>query len=83
MRWVMAVQAKQSISPASMMKTLRAVGRLLILSRSMQKERRSVFYAVRAGMRPSVPAKLYVAAPDHLNAVLWRSAKVPGTIAAA
>jgi FkbM family methyltransferase len=50
---------------------------------SAEMERRRILNAARAGMRPSVPAKLYVAAPDHLNAELWRSAKVPGTIAAA
>ena len=50
---------------------------------SAEMERRRVLIAARAGMRPSVPAKLCVAAPDHLNAELWRAAKVPGTIAAA
>ena len=50
---------------------------------SAEMERRRVLIAARAGMRPSVPAKLCVAAPDHLNAEIWRAAKVPGTIAAA
>jgi hypothetical protein len=48
---------------------------------SAEMERRRVLIAARAGMLPSVPAKLSVAAPDHLNAELWRLAKVPGTIA--
>ena len=36
--------------------------------------------AARAGLRPSVPARLCQVAPDHLNADIWRAGKVPGTI---
>jgi hypothetical protein len=49
---------------------------------SAEMERRRVLIAARAGKRPSVPAKLSVAAPDHHNVELWRPAKVPGTVAA-
>jgi FkbM family methyltransferase len=47
----------------------------------VEMERRRVLIAARADMRPSVPARLCEAAPDHLNAEIWRSGRVPGTIA--
>ena len=50
---------------------------------SAEMERRRVLIAARAGMRPSIPAKLSVTAPDHLNGELWRAVKIPGTITAA
>ena len=48
-----------------------------------EMERRRVLIAARAGLLPSVPARLCEAAPDHLNAEIWRAGKVPGTIAGA
>jgi hypothetical protein len=48
---------------------------------STEMERRRVLLAARAGLRPSVPAKLCEPAPDHLNADIWRAGRVPGTIA--
>jgi FkbM family methyltransferase len=47
---------------------------------SIEMERRRVLVAARAGLRPSVPARLCQVAPDHLNADIWRAGKVPGTI---
>jgi hypothetical protein len=43
-------------------------------------ERRRVLISARAGQRPTVPARLLQATPDHLNAEIWRTGKVPGTI---
>jgi hypothetical protein len=34
------------------------------------------------GLRPEVPKRLCAAAPDHLNAEIWRSGIVPGTVVA-
>jgi FkbM family methyltransferase len=48
---------------------------------SAEMERRRMLYAVRAGQRPEIPARLRTEAPDHLNADLWRDGKVPDTIA--
>jgi FkbM family methyltransferase len=45
--------------------------------------RRRVLYAARTGQRPEVPARLCEPADDHLNAHLWRTCRVPGTILAA
>jgi hypothetical protein len=45
-------------------------------------ERRRVLFAARMGQRPEVPARLREPADDHLNAHLWRSGQVPGTILA-
>lgn len=42
--------------------------------------RRQVLMAARAGMRPQVPAQLRQQAVDHLNADVWRSGRVPGTV---
>jgi FkbM family methyltransferase len=45
-----------------------------------EMERRRILISARAGERPTVPARLRQAAPDHLNAEIWRTGKVPGTI---
>lgn len=45
-----------------------------------EMERRRVLLAARAGQRPKVPARLCSAALDHLNANVWRTGQVPGTI---
>jgi hypothetical protein len=47
-----------------------------------EMERRRVLFAARMGQRPEVPARLREPADDHLNAHLWRSGRVPGTILA-
>jgi hypothetical protein len=44
-------------------------------------ERRRVLLAARASQRPSVSSRLRTAAPDHLNADVWRAGQVPGTVA--
>jgi hypothetical protein len=43
-------------------------------------ERRRVLAAARGGHWPKVPAWLCIATPDHLNASVWRTGQVPGTI---
>jgi FkbM family methyltransferase len=45
-----------------------------------EMERRRVLLAARAGLRPVVPARLRVPAPDHLNASVWDAGEVPGTM---
>jgi FkbM family methyltransferase len=45
-----------------------------------QMERRRVLHATRAGQRPAVPARLTQVTPDHLNAEIWGTGKVPGTV---
>jgi hypothetical protein len=42
-------------------------------------ERRHVLRRARAGERVEVPPRLCVAAPDHLNADVWRAGLVPNT----
>jgi FkbM family methyltransferase len=46
---------------------------------SAEMERRRVLLQARAGERVEVPARLCVAADDHLNADVWRAGLVPGT----
>jgi FkbM family methyltransferase len=41
--------------------------------------RRRTLIAARAGQRPRIPERLRIAAPDHLNADIWRAGMVPGT----
>jgi FkbM family methyltransferase len=43
-------------------------------------ERRRTLIAARAGLRPGVPQRLCIAAPDHRNADIWRAGSVPGTV---
>jgi hypothetical protein len=45
-----------------------------------EMERRRILLGARAGLRPAVPARLRVPAPDHLNASVWRAGQVPGTM---
>jgi FkbM family methyltransferase len=45
-----------------------------------EMERRRTLVAARSGLRPRVPERLCVAAPDHLNAEVWRTGLVPGTV---
>jgi len=45
-----------------------------------EMERRRVLLAARAGQRPKVPLRLFTAASEHLNANIWRTGQVPGTI---
>jgi len=47
---------------------------------SAEIERRRVLIAARAGQRPTVPARLCQPALDHLNAEIWRTGRVPGTM---
>jgi FkbM family methyltransferase len=47
---------------------------------AIEMERRHVLLSARAGQRLKVPKRLQTAAPDHLNADIWRAGKVPGTI---
>lgn len=47
-----------------------------------EMERRRALIAAAQGRRPTVPERLCRAAPDHLNADVWRAGLVPGTIAA-
>jgi FkbM family methyltransferase len=47
---------------------------------SSEMHRRRVLAGIRAGSRLRVPERLCAAAPDHLNAGLWRAGKVPGTV---
>lgn len=49
--------------------------------RSSEHLRRALLLAAAAGHRPTVPPELGRDAPDHLNAVLWRTGKVPGIAA--
>lgn len=49
--------------------------------RSSEHLRRALLLAAAAGQRPTVPPELGQCSPDHLNAVLWRTGKVPGTAA--
>jgi FkbM family methyltransferase len=44
-----------------------------------EMERRRVLRRVRAGERMEIPARLCVAADDHINADIWRAGLVPGT----
>jgi FkbM family methyltransferase len=46
----------------------------------MEMERRRTLYAARQGRRPRVPERLRSPAPDHVNADLWRTGGVPGTV---
>lgn len=46
--------------------------------RSSEHLRRAFLLAAAAGHRPAVPPELARESPDHLNAVLWRTGKVPG-----
>jgi FkbM family methyltransferase len=46
---------------------------------SIEMHRRRVLLAASAGQRVEVPPQLCVAAPDHLNAEVWRTGQVPGT----
>jgi hypothetical protein len=45
-----------------------------------EMERRRVLLLARAAQRPKVPLRLCTAAPDHLNADVWRAGQVPGTV---
>jgi FkbM family methyltransferase len=47
---------------------------------SAEMERRRTLIAARAGLRPGVPERLCSAAPDHLNADIWRAGLVPQTV---
>jgi FkbM family methyltransferase len=47
---------------------------------SAEMERRRTLIAARAGLQPRVPERLRIAAPDHLNADIWRAGLVPGTL---
>lgn len=44
-----------------------------------EMERRRVLLAAKAGLMPTVPARLGRPAADHLNAEIWRAGEVPGT----
>jgi FkbM family methyltransferase len=46
---------------------------------SIEMQRRRVLLAARAGRHIVVPPRLCTAAPDHLNAEIWRTGQVPGT----
>ena len=46
---------------------------------SIEMQRRRVLLAARAGRHIVVPPRLCTAAPDHLNADIWRTGQVPGT----
>jgi len=46
---------------------------------SAEMERRRILRRVRAGERVEIPARLCVAADDHLNADVWSAGLVPGT----
>nr|UXE45103.1 hypothetical protein Hi04_10k_c4321_00002 [uncultured bacterium] len=45
-----------------------------------EMERRRVLLAARSGQQPEVPLRLCTVTLDHLNADLWRSGQVPGTV---
>jgi FkbM family methyltransferase len=45
-----------------------------------EMERRRILIAAHAGEQPAIPPRLCQPAPDHLNADIWRTGKVPGTI---
>jgi protein O-GlcNAc transferase len=45
-----------------------------------EMDRRRTLIAARAGQQPRVPERLFSAAPDHLNADIWRAGLVPGTV---
>lgn len=46
---------------------------------SAEMDRRRILRRARAGERVEIPARLCVAADDHVNAEIWRSALVTGT----
>jgi FkbM family methyltransferase len=46
---------------------------------SIEMHRRRVLLAASAGQHVEVPPRLCTAAPDHLNAEVWRAGQVPGT----
>lgn len=46
---------------------------------SIEMHRRRVLLAAAAGLSVEVPAQLCTAAPDHLNAEVWRTGQVPDT----
>jgi FkbM family methyltransferase len=46
---------------------------------SIEMQRRRVLLAAYAGRHVVVPPRLCTAAPDHLNAEVWRRGQVPGT----
>jgi hypothetical protein len=45
---------------------------------STEMERRRALIVAREGMRPQAPERLCREAPDHLNANVWKSGRVPG-----
>ena len=47
---------------------------------STEMERRRTLIAARGGLRPRVPERLRIPAPDHRNADIWRAGSVPGTV---
>lgn len=47
---------------------------------SAEMERRRILTAALAGMRPKVSKRLCEPATDHLNAAVWRTGAVPGTV---
>lgn len=47
---------------------------------SAEMERRRTLIAARSGLKPRVPKRLCVSASDHLNADIWRTGMVPGTV---
>jgi FkbM family methyltransferase len=47
---------------------------------SAEMERRRTLLAARGGLQPTVPQRLRTPAHDHLNADIWRSGLVPGTV---
>jgi FkbM family methyltransferase len=50
---------------------------------SAEMERRRTLVAAGSGRQPKVPERLCTAAPDHLNAEIWRRGMVPGTVVGA
>jgi FkbM family methyltransferase len=45
---------------------------------SIEMQRRRVLIHARAGRPVEVPARFFTAAPDHLNAEVWRTGQIPG-----
>jgi FkbM family methyltransferase len=45
-----------------------------------EMERRRTLLATRRGCQPNVPERLRIPTSDHLNADIWRSGLVPGTV---
>lgn len=83
--WLIGAAAEQFEKTVSISSMFSGVSPVLAWLRSQpfaltEMERRRVLLLARAGERPRVPLRLCSAAAGHLNADVWRTGQVPGTI---